>query len=125
MKQNIFDWARFSSPFIEERLYFDTGYTDINKISKDLNISNEEVFEIIQSGYKPKMIETFNSVAGTKGFLWKLWSEYEDKNDIDIKYYEDLVADAVRNIYNVGDGDIIFGSNKWDKILVPELERGE
>ena len=101
------------------------GYTDLTKIGKDLNISDEEVFEIIQSGYKPKMIETFNSVAGTKGFLWKLWSEYKDKNDIDIKYYEDLVADAVRNIYNVGDGDIIFGSNKWDKILVPELEREE
>lgn len=71
------------------------------------------------------MIETFNSVAGTKGFLWKLWSEYKDKNDIDIKYYEDLVEDAVKNVYSVGDGDIIFGSNKWDKILVPDLERGE
>ena len=90
------------------------GYINITKISKELNITDEEVGEIMESGFKPKMVETRNSIAGTKGFKWNLWSDYKGKEDIDVKYYEDLVEDAVKNIYSVGDGDIIFKGSKWE-----------
>ena len=68
------------------------------------------------------MAQTFNSITGTKGFKWNLWADYRGKEDIDIAYYEDLVTDAVNDIYKVGDGDIIFGSSKWQGVLNRDIE---
>lgn len=92
------------------------------KIAKELKIEEDEVLDIIQTNYKPKMAQTFNSITGTKGFKWNLWADYRGKEDIDIAYYEDLVTDAVNDIYKVGDGDIIFGSSKWQGVLNRDIE---
>src|SRR5699024_7038874 len=42
-------------------------------------------------------------VSGTKGYLWKLSSDFEDRKDIDMAYYNNLVEKAIDAIRKVGD----------------------
>lgn len=43
------------------------------------------------------------SLNGTKNHLWRLFSEYQGKDDVDMSYYHDLVEDAYQKIKEVGD----------------------
>lgn len=47
--------------------------------------------------------EKVGAISGTKGFLWKLASEYKDKEDLNMEYYDGLVKKAVKAIEGVGD----------------------
>ena len=46
--------------------------------------------------------EKRDAVTGTKGFKWKLYSQYKGKEDIDMSYYDGLVNQAVEDIDAVG-----------------------
>ena len=53
------------------------------------------------------------SISGTKGFKWKLSSQFENHKDIDMNYYKDLLDKAVEAIRKVGDiSKIVEGI--WD-----------
>lgn len=88
---------------------------DPEKIAKEVALSLDDVLRIAENGFKPEMQTTMNSVTGTKGYGWKLWSDYSGVDDIDVGYYDGLVKDAVDSIYKVGDGNIIFGGTKWER----------
>ena len=85
----------------------------VARIAKELNISEELVRTIINNGYPETNITKYNSVTGTKGYKWRLSSEYRGKEDIDMYYYKRLVDEAVDSIYDVGDGNIIFEGTKY------------
>ena len=46
--------------------------------------------------------EKQDAITGTKGFKWKLFSEMESPEDIDMSYYEQLVIKGLENIDKVG-----------------------
>jgi len=46
-------------------------------------------------------------ITGTKGHLWKLASEYIDKDDLDMSYYDNLVKKAITAIESVGNAQDI------------------
>ena len=85
------------------------------RISKELDISVETVAEIVEAGYPETIVENHYSVAGTKGYQWNLWNNYKGKEDIDMKYYNNLVKDGVDDIFAVGDGNILFAGTKWER----------
>lgn len=85
----------------------------VARIAKELKISEDLVRTIINNGYPETNITKFNSVTGTKGYKWRLSSEYRGKEDIDMYYYKRLVDEAVDSIYDVGDGNIIFEGTKY------------
>lgn len=47
-------------------------------------------------------------VSGTKGFGWKLWSDYKGKEDVDMTYFNKQVDDIVKQIEKVGDPALIL-----------------
>ena len=59
------------------------------------SITGEEMFRV--SGEKK------SAITGTKNYRWRLMSEYIGKEDIDMKYYYQLVTDAVNALKRVGD----------------------
>ena len=85
------------------------------RISKELDIPVETVAEIVEAGYPETIVENHYSVTGTKGYQWNLWNNYKGKEDIDMKYYNNLVKDAVDDIFAVGDGNILFAGTKWER----------
>ena len=57
-------------------------------------------------GVQPDQLR--HAVSGTKGHLWKLFSEYSGKDDIDMLYYDNMVKDAVKSLTSVGDPSLIL-----------------
>lgn len=94
------EWIPLPKDIVQQNIF--------NKISSELDYPIKEVKAIVNAGYPDTIIEKFNSVTGTKGHKWRLWSEYQGVEDVDFTYYTDLVRDAINDIYSVGDGDIIF-----------------
>lgn len=88
------------------------------RIAKEVDLTIDEVKDIVASNYAPRTRPKFNSVAGTIGYGWKLWSEYSGKEDIDMRYYKRLVEEGVEDIFSVGDGNIIFEGTKWERPVV-------
>lgn len=86
---------------------------DPEKAAQQIGIPVEDYNRIVDGGFKPEMMTTYNSVTGTKGFKWRLWSEYKGIDDIDVGYYDGLIEDAVNNIYKVGDGNILFEDTRY------------
>ncbi len=85
----------------------------INKISNQLEIPVDIVEHVVNNGFPETMMDKRSYVGGTKGFKWRLASDYQGMDDVDMKYYNDLVQAVIDDTYAVGDGDIIFGGTKW------------
>ena len=49
-----------------------------------------------------------SSITGTKGHKWKLFSDYQGKDDIDMSYYNGLVDVAIKSIEDVGNTGLII-----------------
>lgn len=64
--------------------------------------TGEELFRV--SGEKK------GSISGTKGYKWKLSSEFLNRRDVDMTYYKDLLEKAVEAINKVGDGSLILNT---------------
>ena len=48
-------------------------------------------------------------VTGTKGYLWKLSSEYSGYEDLDMVYYDGLVESAREELEKVDESGLIGG----------------
>ncbi len=53
------------------------------------------------------------AVTGTKGFKWKLASEFKDISDVDMNYYHGLIKDAIESINKVGPSCNIISQHGW------------
>ena len=53
-------------------------------------------------------------VSGTKGHKWKLATDYVDKEDVDMSYYDGLKDKAIKAIEKVGDPNMIIGG-LWNR----------
>jgi len=49
-----------------------------------------------------------DSLNGTKGYLWREWSEFKGPEDIDMEYYDTLVTKAIKKIDSVGPSFMIL-----------------
>lgn len=47
--------------------------------------------------------EKMNSVQGTKGYKWSLFSEYKGKDDVCLDYYDKMVETAIKDLDSVGE----------------------
>lgn len=83
------------------------------KIANELGLDIYEVKQIIDNGFPDTIVDKNVSVTGTSGYKWELATQYKGFEDIDMTYYHKLVKDAVKDVYAVGDGDIIFGGTKF------------
>jgi hypothetical protein len=62
--------------------------------------TGEEVFRVTE--------DKKGSIAGTKGYKWKLSKEWSGKKDLDMNYYKDLVDKAIEAIDKVGDPTVMI-----------------
>ena len=53
------------------------------------------------------------AVTGTKGFKWRLASDFKDISDVDMNYYHGLVKDAIESINKVGASYKIIDRSGW------------
>lgn len=61
-----------------------------------------------EPGVEPKK----GHVSGTKGYGWRLWSEYKGKEDVDMEYYYAMVEDVKKQIEKVGNPELVLGEWK-------------
>ncbi|MEG0239542.1 MAG: DUF5906 domain-containing protein [Anaerorhabdus sp.] len=73
-------------------------YIDDEHIGKFANVYASKTGGVMTRGEGEKR----DAVTGTKGFKWKLYSQYSGKEDIDMSYYDGLVNQAVEDIDAVG-----------------------
>ena len=129
--------AEFADPFVYKTLF--TGepieYTDFfitKQVTTSIYIGDNFVGRIARV-YASKTGDDLwrvngdkkGFVTGTKGFKWKLASEYTDFQDIDMEYYQGLVHQAIADINKVGpSGEIIrFTSNWYEKEITYKEEK--
>ena len=67
------------------------------------SLSGEEMWRVTE--------DKKGHVTGTKGYAWRLTTEYQGKDDIDMRYYDGIVNTAEKSISRVGDPKIIFGDD--------------
>jgi hypothetical protein len=74
--------------------------------------SGQEVFRVTE--------DKKGSISGTKGYKWKLSKDWSGKNDVDMKYYTELVEKAVEAIDKVGDVSVILDGYTYNDEMKPE-----
>lgn len=92
---------------------------DMDAIAKSLEIDVADVHRAISTNYAPEMVDTYNFVSGTKGYKWRLWSDYQGYEDVDMGYYKRIMDTTLDKIYEVGDGNIIFEGTKYERPQLP------
>lgn len=129
--------AQFKEPFI-----YKTLFTKEKIEPKDFFITKEVKNASIHIGgeFIGRLAEIYSSktghevrritedkegyVSGTKGYLWKLSSDFEDRKDIDMAYYNNLVEKAIDAIRKVGDvSKVIEGYSGDDPKPINDLYR--
>ena len=77
------------------------GDTFVGKVAQVYaSLSGEEMFRVTE--------DKRAFVTGTKGHKWKLFSDYQGKDDIDMEYYNGLVEDAIKSIEKVGSSSLVI-----------------
>ena len=113
-------WSATANPFIEPYV-FKRLFTREQIYKEDLFVAKEVKEAAIYLGDKfvGRFAEVYASKTGeelhriaedgrksyipkTKGYRWKLASDYIDKDDVDFNYYESIVKEAIEAIENVG-----------------------
>ena len=107
--------AQFADPYVFKRLF---SHEEVKE--KDYAITKQAKLPIyIGDQFVGKVAEVYASktggvldrvndegkhfaVTGSKGFLWKLYSDFGGKEDIDLNYYDGLVKDAIATLDGVG-----------------------
>jgi hypothetical protein len=69
--------------------------------------SGEEMFRVTE--------DKKGSIAGTKGYKWKLSKDWSGHKDLNMAYYKDLLEKAVEAIAKVGDINVILDKPTIDK----------
>ena len=77
------------------------GDTFVGKVAQVYaSLSGEEMMRVTE--------DKRSFVTGTKGYKWKLFSDYQGKDDIDMDYYNGLVEDAIKSIEKVGSSSLVI-----------------
>ena len=77
------------------------GDTFVGKVAQVYaSLSGEEMMRVTE--------DKRSFVTGTKGHKWKLFSDYQGKDDIDMDYYNGLVEDAIKSIEKVGSSSLVI-----------------
>lgn len=67
--------------------------------------------------------EKVGAITGTKNFKWRLFSDYQGKEDIDMSYYDHILNDAITALNKVGDINDIFPGFEKENISDEEVEK--
>jgi hypothetical protein len=106
--------AQFAEPYVFKRLFShekieETDFAVTKSAKVPIYIGDQFVGKVAQVYASLTGGEMFRVnddkkayVTGTKGFKWRLFSDYKGKNDVDMKYYDGLAIDAVKAIDHVG-----------------------
>lgn len=114
--------AQFSEPYVYKRLLSkedieETDYAIVKQTTKPIFLGETFVGRVANvyaslTGEEMKRIDEeqdkVSYVAGTKGHKWRLFTDYQGKDDVDILYYEDLVDKAIDALNRVGNAEDII-----------------
>lgn len=112
--------ARFAEPYV-----FKTLFSGEPVVEADLMMFKQATAPIyIGETFVGKVAEVYASktgqdlmrkteekeshISGTKNYGWRLRSDYQGKEDIDMRYYDGLVESAVKALSKVGDPNIVI-----------------
>ena len=121
--------AQFLDPYVFKRLFThekikEKDYAIVKQAKLPIYLGDQFVGKVAEV-YASKTGATMErrddegkgfAVTGTKGFNWKLYSDFGGKEDIDMNYYDGLVRDGIATIDGVGKA----GEAKW---LLPKLDK--
>lgn len=126
--------AQFQDPYVFKTLFSKEGITEedffVTKEVKNASIFiGDRFIGRLASIYASLTGEEIHrvkddkksSIAGTKGYRWKLANEFTDRKDVDMLYYQELVDKAKEAIAKVGDSSIMF-EDKVDTELGEEVK---
>lgn len=112
--------AQFAMPYVYKTLFTgeeleDKDFFITKQVKSALYLGDNFIGKVAniyasKTGYNCTRFngEKHDAVTGTKGYLWKLASEFSGTSDIDMKYYNDLDSDAITAIQKVGDIHTMF-----------------
>lgn len=109
--------AQFAEPYVYKSIFTKEpidalDFAITKQVKSTIYIGEEFVGKVAQvyaskSGQELKRVQVRNGeesmayVTGTKGFNWRLYSEWQGKEDVDMSYYDGLVEEAVTDISKV------------------------
>lgn len=109
--------SEFAEPYVYKTIFTQEDIEEIDfattkQVKSTMYIGDEFVGKVGQvyaskTGQELKKIQVRNGeeslayVTGTKGFNWRLYSDWHGKEDVDMSYYDGLVKDAVSDIAKV------------------------
>lgn len=109
--------AQFAEPYVYKSIFTKEpidalDFAITKQVQSTIYIGEEFVGKVAQvyaskSGQELKRVQVRNGeesmayVTGTKGFNWRLYSEWKGKEDVDMSYYDGLVEEAVMDISKV------------------------
>lgn len=129
LKKSVWDatGAQFAEPYVFKKLFSQEPIVEedyaLTKQAKSPIYLGETFIGKAAQVYASKTGEELvrvkdekrNAITGTKNYKWRLMSDYQGKEDIDMTYYEGLIEDAIKAISNVGNvNEIIDPFEKKD-----------
>lgn len=119
--------SQFADPYVYKTLFsnedlLDEDFAVTKEVKKSkIFMGDRHVGRLIRmyASKTGEVVESRNdegkvsAVSGTKGYLWKEFSEFTDKSDIDFAYYNSLIDNAVNSIHKVGDESIMIDNHLY------------
>lgn len=106
--------AQFADPFVFKTLFShesldEKDFAETKEVKSHMYLGEKFIGRVAEV-YASKTGEELKrangdglaSVTGTKGYQWKLFSEYGGKDDVDMSYYDHKIVDAIEKINKVG-----------------------
>lgn len=110
----------FAEPYVFKTLFSKEKIEDVDfaqvKQVKDAHIELDgvhvgriaEIYCSLSGGELLRVTDDkTGAISGTKGYNWRLFSEYKGKEDIDMSYYLDTTEKAYDSIKQVGDPELV------------------
>lgn len=104
--------AMYADPFIYKTLFTheevqEQDFSITKQTTSPMYLDGEFIGKVAQvyasnTGGTLTRGEKHDAVTGTKGYKFKLWSDYKDKKDLDMTYYHDQLKKAINAIDEVG-----------------------
>lgn len=119
--------TQFAEPYVYKNLFSGEDLVDDDfAITKEVKkskifIGDRHVGRLIRmyASKTGEVVESRNdkgkvsAVSGTKGYLWREYTDFKGKDDIDFAYYNSLIDNAVKAIHKVGDESIMLDNNLY------------
>lgn len=126
--------AQFAEPYVYKKLFskepiVEEDYALTKQAQSPIYLGDTFVGKIAQIYASKTGQELFkvkgekkSYVTGTKGYQWRMMSDYRGKDDIDMTYYDRLVKTAMESIAKVGDASIILDPFEPKKMTPEQIE---